>query len=174
MLVVASSAPVSRAQQGNWVAKPLAGPGTAVLWEATLSGRVITRVVVFPKADPGEKVAMGATFTANGEPASAYQLTYLGMDNSGVAMASKSSYGSTRLVTTYARELMQGSSVAEPGRTALALVLAVDSELDSARDIALRLPSPPTSITFAVPASLFSFTVSLSAIGTRLIPSGAP
>ena len=173
-VLAASLAPASPAQQGNWVAKPLlAGGGTAVLWEATLVDYVITRIIVFPKADPGEKVAIGATFRANGDPATAYQLTYLGIDNAGISMASKSSFGSNQLVAVHAREL-KGSLAPEPARTALALVLAVGSELDSAKDTALRLPSPPTSITFTVPTSPFSFTVSLSAIGTRLIPRGAP
>lgn len=134
---------------------------------------LIRRVVLIHLVDPGEDIAIAATFVGDVASLSPYRLTYLGMDATGIQLAARSEADPSRLMAAYRRtfDSPEFSSIPESLRIAAALFLVVRRETEAARPVSLRLPLPPTTMAFGGGGR---FIMTIRSAGSALLVSKSP
>jgi hypothetical protein len=112
---------------------------------------------------------------ASQSPNSYYQLTYVGMDDTGLSLLVAADATSNSLKAGY-RDTFKGRvSMPEPMRTILTIQHSLYVEFGSSPfGRPLRLPSPPTQLAVKVPGCIASLPIVIQRRATTLTVWGRP
>lgn len=160
------------------------GPGSVrnggpTYWEFSSDGKRLAMAILYDKERiaPGRPIFLGLSFqtTRPNEPVSCVQVTYQGMDNSGVSLEL-----SERDLLPEARAMFRDKILREPDYHVSAAIAAIvedqiirpDTRATAPRVTALRLPTPPTSLRVRIPP-VYDFPLTISARQTDLLLQSA-
>ena len=121
-------------------------PDVSGQWEFVSRRGDLVGVLRTQTADPTGTLAWGALFKVDGNPLRIFELKYLGMDDVGVSLESRSAFATEEFAELYKQNVALNAHVA--GVRVSVLRWDWEESLKAGEVATIRLPSPPVTFRF--------------------------